>query len=102
MQVLNSKEASKNSQKLQSLPVKESHKAAQSSNEDADKTTHKDLNKRQGSKAAGTEQNGSNPKRHKTEKRKMNCSEGGQKKPTDKRKKVEEVEKKVTEYVYMH
>uniref|UniRef100_W5UIS3 RNA exonuclease 4 n=1 Tax=Ictalurus punctatus TaxID=7998 RepID=W5UIS3_ICTPU len=97
LMVLNSKEASKNSQKLQSLPVKESHKAAQSSNEDADKTTHKDLNKRQGSKAAGTEQNGSNPKRHKTEKRKMNCSEGGQKKPTDKRKKVEEVEKKLTE-----
>ncbi|KAF4076926.1 hypothetical protein AMELA_G00202300 [Ameiurus melas] len=97
LMVLNSEQDSKNSKTLRSLPMKESHRSAPSTNEGANKTAHKDLNKRQGSDAAATEQDGGDPKRRRAEKRKTNCSEGGQKRPTDKRRRVEEVEKKLTE-----
>lgn len=106
LQVLNSEE-NLNAKKVRSLPVKGSHKTANSTGEDRNKPTHHDLNKSlSGSKlpeseVAGMEQSGTHPKRHKTEKRKGNHFEGGQKKQTFKKKKVEEVEKKPTEYVYM-
>ncbi|XP_060791759.1 RNA exonuclease 4 isoform X2 [Neoarius graeffei] len=92
-----------NAKKLQLLPIKESHKAAQSTNDGTNKPGHKDLNKSLNrlrtkvSEVAGMEQSGNHPKQHKTEKRKMNDAEGGHKKQTDKRKKVEEVEKKPRE-----
>lgn len=105
LQVLNSEENS-NAKKHQSLLIKESHKASQSANEDTTKPAHKDLKKSfyglklHGFDVAGMNQNGNNPKQPKTEKRKMINSEGGQMKQTEKMKKIEEAEKKLTQYVY--
>ncbi|MCJ8741013.1 hypothetical protein PDJAM_G00065740 [Pangasius djambal] len=102
LMVINSEDNS-NAKKLQSLPVKECHKAAQGSNGDTNKPAHEDLNqslhglKLHGSKVAGMEQSSDHPKQHKTEKRKTNDAEGRRRKKTDKRKKVEEAEKKPTE-----
>ncbi|GAA6096849.1 RNA exonuclease 4 isoform X1 [Tachysurus ichikawai] len=88
-----------NAKKLNSLPVKESHKAAQRAKEETNIPVHKNLNqsKLQGSEVAGIEQRRNHPKQHKSQKRKMNDAEGQQKKQTDKRKNIEEAEKKPTE-----
>ncbi|KAI5096401.1 RNA exonuclease 4, partial [Silurus meridionalis] len=102
LMVLNSEENS-NAKKLSSLPIKESHKVAQSINEHTQKPARKDLNKSfnrgklQKSKLTGTVQSGNHPKQHKTEKRMMNDEEAGRKKERDKKKKFEELEKKPTE-----
>lgn len=102
LQVLNSGNNT-NAKKLNSLPVKESHKAAQRAKEETNIPVHKNLNqsKLQGSEVAGIEQRRNHPKQHKSQKRKMNDAEGQQKKQTDKRKNIEEAEKKPTEYVFM-
>lgn len=106
MQVFNSEENS-NAKKLKSLPIKESHKAAQSASEDKKNKAQTNINKSleglklQVSKVDGIEKSRNYPKQHKSAKRKINDADGGRKKQTDKRKKIEEAEKKPTEYVFM-
>lgn len=100
-------EENSDAKKLQSLPIKGSHKAEKSSSEETNKPAADDLNKSlsglklQGCQVTAMERSGKQPKQHKTEKRKINNSERGQKKRRDKRKKFEEAEKKPTQYVYM-
>ncbi|KAK3524541.1 hypothetical protein QTP70_029855 [Hemibagrus guttatus] len=103
LMVLNS-EKNTNAKKLKSLQVKESHKSESlSAKEDTNIPAYKDVNKSlnwsklRGSDVAGKEQNRNHPKQHKSQKRKINDAEGRSKKQTDKRKKVEEAEKKPTE-----
>lgn len=106
LQVLNSEENS-NAKKLLSLQMKESHKGAQSANEDTNKLANKNINnsfkrsKQPRLEVDKMEQSGNHPNQHKIKKQKINNFVGGNKKHTSKRKKVEEAKEKPTQYVYL-
>ncbi|TSK71974.1 RNA exonuclease 4 [Bagarius yarrelli] len=102
--VLNLKEKS-NEKELNSLPIKEPEKPAQTVNKDtkkqADQISDKLLNRsnatRSGPKGVEIKQSGIHSKQDKYEKRKIKEVKQGEKEQTDKRKKVDEVEQNPTE-----
>lgn len=102
LQVLNSEENS-NAKKLPSLQMKESHKGAQSANEDANKNINNSFkrSKHRRLEVDKMEQSGNHPNQHKIKKQKINNFVGGNKKHASKRKKVEEAKEKPTQYVYL-